>query len=134
MKAITFLYKAFRKAWRTLWRPMNHARVRLLFAFEGVRHGSFRSAGVPLVSVARHSRGITIGDGFAMNNGTAGNPIGCTQPCMLIAGNDASISIGRNVGISQTALVAMADITIKNNVKMGGGYLRLHFRFPLVRL
>lgn len=64
---------------------------------------------------------MTIGDRFVMNNGIRYNPIGCTQPCSFIVDNGVHLSIGNNVGISQTTLIAHADLTIEDNVKIGGG-------------
>ena len=56
-----------------------------------------------------------------MNNGVKGNPIGCYERCTLFVDRGATLTIGDNVGMSQAALVAMADITIGNDVKIGGG-------------
>lgn len=71
--------------------------------------------------VARRAKGMTIGENFAMNNGISHNPIGMPQPCTFFVDRGCSITIGNNVGISQTALIAHADITIGDNVKIGGG-------------
>jgi len=65
--------------------------------------------------------GMTIGYNFAMNNTPQSNPIGCFQKCMFIVENGAVLKIGNNVGISQTAIVAVDDVTIDDNVKIGGG-------------
>lgn len=56
-----------------------------------------------------------------MNNGVKGNPIGCYERCTFFVDRGATLYIGDNVGISQAALVAIADITIGDNVKIGGG-------------
>ena len=58
---------------------------------------------------------------FSMNNGMSGNQIGFNTPCIFRC-EKAHITIGENVGMSQTTLIAKcADITIGNNVKLGGG-------------
>ncbi len=80
----------------------------------------FRTFGTPYVMVSRGGK-MSIGKNFAMNNGIKHNPIGCPQPCTFFVDRSATLSIGNNVGISQTALVAIDDITIGNNVKIGGG-------------
>lgn len=87
----------------------------------GVKFSNFSTGGIPHVMVARHAKGMTIGKNFAMNNGISHNPIGCPQPCTFFVDNGASITIGKNVGISQTALIAVSNITIGDNVKIGGG-------------
>ena len=56
-----------------------------------------------------------------MNNGLMANQFGFNTPCVFRA-EGGSIIIGNNVGMSQTALIAKgADITIGDNVKLGGG-------------
>jgi acetyltransferase-like isoleucine patch superfamily enzyme len=56
-----------------------------------------------------------------MNNGLKGNPIGRPQPCLFFVDKEAELIIGKNVGISSTALVAHKSITIGDNVMIGGG-------------
>lgn len=87
----------------------------------GIEYVNFRTGGKPYVMVARGAKGMTIGRNFAMNNGVSHNPIGMPQPCTFFVNRGCAITIGDNVGVSQTALIAHADITIGNNVKIGGG-------------
>lgn len=98
-------------------------KIATFFAFSGnnVTFSSFRTGGIPYVMVARGAKGMSIGKNFAMNNGISHNPIGMPQPCTFFVDRGCSITIGNNVGISQTALIAHADITIGDNVKIGGG-------------
>lgn len=91
------------------------------FKGNGVRYQNFRTGGTPYVMVARGAKGMTIGKDFSMNNGISHNPIGMPQPCTFFVDRGCELTIGDNVGISQTALIAHADITIGNNVKIGGG-------------
>jgi acetyltransferase-like isoleucine patch superfamily enzyme len=56
-----------------------------------------------------------------MNNGNMGNPIGRPQKCIFFVDRGATLTIGENVGISSTAIVAHQQIAIGNNVKIGGG-------------
>jgi acetyltransferase-like isoleucine patch superfamily enzyme len=64
---------------------------------------------------------LTIGRKFTMNNGISGNPIGCYDPCTFFVDKGAVLTIGNDVGISQTALICHYSITICNHVKIGGG-------------
>lgn len=80
----------------------------------------FNTTGIPYVMVSRNGE-FAIGANFSMNNCINGNPIGCVQPCMFVVGNEAKLTIGKNVGISSTAIVAHTSIIIGNNVKIGGG-------------
>ena len=56
-----------------------------------------------------------------MNNNLYSNPIGRQQPCIFFVDKGATLHIGKNVGISATAIVAHQSITIGDNVKIGGG-------------
>lgn len=94
--------------------------VFLKFKGNDIQFTNFRTCGVPYVMVSRGGR-MCIGKHFAMNNGVKGNPIGCYEKCTFFVGPKGSLTIGDNVGISQTALISIDNITIGNNVKIGGG-------------
>ncbi len=91
-----------------------------LFYCNNIQFQRFQTTGVPYISIARGGN-CTIKSNFRMNNGNLGNPIGRPQRCILFVDRGASLSIGENVGISSTAIVAHHQITIGNNVKIGGG-------------
>ena len=80
----------------------------------------FKTNGIPYVSVARGGTCFVGGD-FHMNNGNTGNPIGRPQRCVFFVDYGAILSIGRNVGMSSTALIAHQQIEIGDDVKIGGG-------------
>ena len=121
MKLVIAAYKSFNKIIRTFVHLTDLIRTRITMYGNGVVVSSFRSNGVPYVLVARGAKGMSIGKNFAMNNGISHNPIGMPQPCTFFVDRGCSLIIGNNVGISQTALIAHADITIGDNVKIGGG-------------
>lgn len=118
---IVTLYKSIRFLFHKVLFLFNHIRTFVVLYGHGVSFSSFMTTGVPYVMVARGAKGLYIGKGFSMHNGANGNPIGCFQPCTFFVDRGCSIKIGEDVGISQTALIAHADITIGNNVKIGGG-------------
>lgn len=118
---ITMIYKMLRRVWLAVSGRYNHLISACRFLGNGVSYASFRTGGVPYVMVARGAKGMRIGRNFSMNNGISHNPIGMPQPCTFFVDRGCSLTIGDNVGISQTALIAHADITIGNNVKIGGG-------------
>ena len=124
-KLIVLAYKAARRGWGAFLNSVDKLRTLFVFSGNGVRHGSFGTTGVPYVSVARDGA-MEIGDGFRMNNGVRGNPIGCYERCTFVVDRGCHLSIGRGVGLSQCALVAHADLRIGDNVKMGGGKLCLY--------
>ncbi|SHM78589.1 acyltransferase [Fibrobacter sp. UWB7] len=133
---IYHIYKAIRLIFSKLTNVANHCITWLRFKGNNVSFSSFKTGGTPYVMVARGGK-MSIGKNFAMNNGIKHNPIGCSQPCTFFVDRTATLSIGDNVGISQAALVAIDDITIGNNVKIGGGVCiyttDFHSLDPLIR-
>lgn len=120
MSFANVIYKAIRRGIRPIKSLGNHIITAIKFKGNGVIYHDFYTGGIPYIMVARNGK-MTIGSHFSMNNGINNNPIGCPQPCSFIVDNGRKITIGDNVGISQAALIALADITIGNNVKIGGG-------------
>lgn len=118
---ISLVYKGFCKLYYTFRNLADRFYTTIKFHGNHVHYTTFATTGVPYVMVARSAEGLFLGKGFSMHNGANGNPIGCFQPCTFFIDRRCSIKIGENVGISQTALIAHADITIGNNVKIGGG-------------
>lgn len=114
------LYRGARRIRYNLSLFLSRLVTRIKFKGNGVSYSSFYTGGIPFVLIARGGR-MSIGSDFAMNNGIRYNPIGCAQPCTFFVDNGAHLSIGNNVGISQTTIIAHADITIEDNVKIGGG-------------
>lgn len=107
---IDFLYKTARKLLLSASKPVEKIVTRIVFAGNGVRCNSFRTSGIPYVMVARGGR-CSIGQNFAMNNGAKGNPIGTFRRCTFFVDRGAELTIGDNVGISQTALICHKSIT-----------------------
>lgn len=92
----------------------------LRFKGNGVVFRDFKTSGVPIVKVEK--KGVfSISEHFAMNNGISANQIGFATPCVFVVRDGCTLRIGRNVGMSQTSVVALADITIGDYVKFGGG-------------
>ena len=111
--------KIIRKIIYIIYRILNIFRTYLAFKVNNVSYSSYRCYGVPFIHTETGS--IKLGSDFAMNNGMFGNQIGFNNPCILRVEN-GNITIGDNVGISQSTLIAKgANIIIGNNVKLGGG-------------
>lgn len=87
----------------------------------GVEYLDYRCYGVPYICIEKDCR-MKWGEHFALNNGLYGNQIGFATPCIFRCYEGGNIIIKNNVGMSQATLIAKgADITIGNNVKLGGG-------------
>ena len=88
--------------------------------FNIVHFKRIHTNGVPFVMVA--SGGFCqFGDNLKINNGLKGNPIGRPQPSIFVVHKNASLIIGRDVGVSSAALISHKSITIGDHVKIGGG-------------
>ncbi|MCM1141944.1 MAG: acyltransferase [Muribaculum sp.] len=85
-----------------------------------VKFSNFSTKGIPLIRVYDNGE-IELGASFKMNNGYYGNPIGQFEKCTFVVGSNAKLLIGEDTGISQCALLAHANLTIGNRVKIGGG-------------
>lgn len=64
---------------------------------------------------------MKIGQGFVMNNSLKGNQVGFNTPCVFQVKAGGTLSIGDNVGMSQTTIICSSKIIIGNNVLIGGG-------------
>ena len=64
---------------------------------------------------------IRIGKNFRANSGKSYNPIGGDTVLRLICCNNAKLIIGNNVGISNSTLYCSKEITIEDDVSIGGG-------------
>ena len=117
---IIFIYKAFLRIVRCISSFCDMIRTSIVLKGNGVKYSSFHTNGVPYIMVARGGKMI-IGKDFLMNNSVNGNPIGCYERCTFLVDRGCTLKIGDNVGVSQTSLVALANLTIGNNVKIGGG-------------
>lgn len=85
----------------------------------GCKFHSFKSIGIPKVNIS--IGGIcTIGNNFRMNNRESSNPIGRFHSCSIVVGKKGELIIGKNVGMSATAVVCHDKIVIGNNVNIGG--------------
>lgn len=93
----------------------------LKFCFNGVKfHRDFIAHGVPIINVNLQGQ-FSIGRKFALHSGKYFNMIGRQQQCYFIVGKNGRLIIGDNVGLSCTAIVCWSNITIEDNVRIGGG-------------
>lgn len=92
----------------------------------------FRLAGVSCLSPMRHFKGyltvrtasrhaIRIGYHMRINSGSSYNPLGQHYRTILRTIGSGCISIGNNVGISNSSCISAASITIGNDVLIGDG-------------
>lgn len=120
MKIITFIFKALLSLKNSISERASQKMAYLLMRMKQVEPGSgFSSRGIPKVFIF-HNGTLIIGKNFKLNNTAKSNPIGRNSRCVITVGNNAVLRIGDNVGMSGTAIIAFKEITISNNVKIGG--------------
>lgn len=117
---ISTLYKASNRLLGFFVSAYEKTITKIRFWGNGVKLHNFRTSGIPYIMVARGGH-MKVGKNLAMNNGIKGNPIGCYERCTFFVDHGATLEIGDNVGLSQTALISHCSIKIGHNVKIGGG-------------
>lgn len=85
----------------------------------GAKFSNLKSYGIPMVDVEMGGT-LIFGRNFRMNNGRYFNKIGRQQPSMFVVAKNAKLEFGDNVGISGTAFYCSQQISVGNNVKIGG--------------
>lgn len=120
MNLLFLLYRLLRKIKAETLKRSDLLRVRFDLAYNRVDYQrDLQSNGLPVIRV--HKTGhMQIGRRFRINNGRQHNQIGRQQPCYFIVGNSARLIIGDNVAMSGVAVVALLEVSIGNNVKIGG--------------
>ncbi len=117
---IVSFYKGIRRLYYSFFSPFQYVITSFLFYCNNIKRGSFRTNGVPYISVARGGQ-CTIGNNFTMNNTIAANPIGRIQKCSFFVEKNGILRIGKNVAMSYTAIYCSYKIIIQDNVMIGGG-------------
>lgn len=117
----SFFYRLIRTIYRKSQAKWDYLATKIIFVGQSVKFSNFRTRGIPLIDISRHGGLLVIGDNFAMNNGLSGNVIGYGVPCCISVADNCHVTIGRNVGMSQTTIIAHSNVTIMDNVKLGGG-------------
>lgn len=100
-------------------RPFDQLFTYILFYANGIQFSTFKSHGIPKINVGIGGKCV-IQPGFKMNNRESSNPIGRFHACSLIVGKEGELLIGKNVGMSATAIVCHDKIVIGNDVNIGG--------------
>lgn len=97
------------------------AVARLRLAAHGAKVGLRLRVTGPLLLQIHPKGSLVIGDDCTLHSGFAANPVGGALRLAIWVGRSGSLAIGDNVGISNATLVAMADVRIDADVRIGGG-------------
>jgi acetyltransferase-like isoleucine patch superfamily enzyme len=79
---------------------------------------SIKAYGIPIVDVNRNAKFI-IGKNFVFKSGKIFNQIGRPHPTYFTVRYNGVLTIGRNVAVSNVAIVCEHSITIEDNVRIG---------------
>lgn len=119
-RVISILYKIVRRGVYYIINLLEHIICLILFYVNNIEFSSFKTSGIPYVSVARGGRCVT-GDNFSINSRIHANPIGRNTRSVIFVDSNGELIIGKNVGMSNTAIVVQSKVEIGDNVKIGGG-------------
>jgi acetyltransferase-like isoleucine patch superfamily enzyme len=119
----TLIIKFF-KIWHHVRLPLigilSKARCTILFYVNGVKCESFTSYGMPYIHVSLQAQCI-IGKNFKMNNGLLYSDSGVNGKCRIEVRDEAVLTIGNNVGMSDVTITCHEKISIGNNILLGVG-------------
>lgn len=112
-KALKMLHLRAASLGCTLW-------TRLLLLANGISFGPHLHAlGIPRINVSLGGK-ASIGSHFSLRTGTQWTEVGLTGSRILV-GPHASLRIGDRVGASNVSIIAQQEVTIGNDVLIGGG-------------
>nr|WP_296959517.1 acyltransferase [uncultured Mediterraneibacter sp.] len=94
---------------------------KFVFYYRKVKVGNNVNINGRIYCVASEENLIVLGNNVVINSSLKSNPIGGDTRTILYAGKGAKIQIGNNTGISNCAICAKENITIGENVLIGGG-------------
>jgi len=123
------------KRLRLFKKTINDLYNYIIFKINKITYGNnFKINGKIYIS----NNGIArIGDNFRANSGKNNNPIGGDTILRLIVKKGAKLTIGNNVGISNSTIYSAKQIVIGNNVLIGGGCriwdTNFHSLNPIIR-
>jgi acetyltransferase-like isoleucine patch superfamily enzyme len=120
MNALRLIFKIW-WLYKTNIAPYWHTVLtKLLFSANGVKYGRhFFSRGIPLINVSFKGR-FSVGTNLIISNGPYYSPTGRNRQCEFVIGENATLLIGNNVGISSSAITCHYQITIGDYVMLGG--------------
>lgn len=119
-KLIIKLYKGYKLLYRLVTGTVSKWYCSILFFLNGANVASFNSSGFPYIHKSTNAK-IVIGKNFKMNNGVKYSDSGMNGKCRIEVRDAAILTIGDNVGMSDTTITCHEEITIGNNVLLGVG-------------
>ena len=101
MKFLNYLYRALRTIKSKMNKKFSNFYTYFLLKINKVDLGKgFASNGIPVLFI-HHTSKIKIGKNFKINNRILSNPIGRNYKCLFAIRENAVLTIGDNVGLSE---------------------------------
>ena len=114
------VYNSLKYLYERCYTILTTILTRVIFYCNNINHGKFRSIGLPLIDAANNSTCI-FGDHFALVNNARFATLGKSNRCKIVVYSGAKLTLGNNIGMSNTTIVASQSIIIGNNILIGGG-------------
>lgn len=105
---------------RGLLTLFSNLRNKFVMSLSGIKYGKgFTSCGSILYR--RYGGEMTIDNNVGINSHISADPIGGDQRTILVCHNNAKLTIGSNVGISNACIHAQNEIVIEDEACIGAG-------------
>lgn len=118
MNIISTIYKAIRKLMQIIKSPLYTPLAKLQFHLNDVKFNKgLKVYGFMNVHITRRGK-VVIGENLSVNSGYNYNIIGRQQKNIFWV--EGELEIGKNVGMSATAIICNYKISIGDNVMIGG--------------
>lgn len=119
MKWVRIAYKVFKAILDRVYRGACWLITLLKFVVNGVEFSwRYQALGIPKINVSLTGK-LKIGDNFAFKSGNYFAAIGRANATSFTVRHNAILTIGNNVGLSNTAIACEEKIIIGNNVRIG---------------
>jgi len=117
---LTSIYKTYQDIYFRTYRRLSHFLSLIYFAVNGVKHGEFVCIGLPLLDIHSNAHCV-FASGLSMVSKDKFATLGKNKRCKIVVSSGAKLTIGTNVGMSNTTIVATLSVELGNNILIGGG-------------
>lgn len=118
---IIFAYKALREVTNIIYHKWSSIHTKLIFNLNGIQYGNgIIASGIPYIHISRRGK-VQIGNKLSLGNWAVTNASGLVGKCKLEVRNNATLTIGNNVGMTATTIICHKNIKIEDNVMIGVG-------------
>lgn len=117
---LTYIYKVLCFLGRQTNIYYSTIYTKLILYLNGTVPNKIMSLGIPNIHISLKGEFI-IGNNLTLRNYVKFSDTGENRPCRIIVKGNGKLTIGNNVGITSSLICCWNNITIGDNVKIGGG-------------